>query len=269
MACRRWWLGGLGAWLALLAVGDGLAWGQARAVPPVSFPTQVETGGTAFSLPRVPLELLPPMVRETPAMCWSARRYRPTARRRRSVSAGDVQMVARPPQRGRAPVAVGGAKVMEAEDRGNGHFGWHDGETSDVEWMTVLDTPNLRVWYVEGKAKPGLLVPTVYGKALVVVSLQEARRAGPAGASPSGPPPGAHYNRALVLIARMMGATRPPGRELHEPVGDVLRRPGLVSRSGRGPDRAACFGRSRCRCHLGRWCRGRAANCASGSRKIA
>ncbi len=68
-----------------------------------------------------------------------------------------------------------GAKCLSISDRGNGRFGWADEAGSDVVWETVYRAPNLRIWYAEGKVKPGVLLPTVPIRAVVVLRHAEGR----------------------------------------------------------------------------------------------
>ncbi len=62
-----------------------------------------------------------------------------------------------------------GAQCMDITDRGNGHFGWTDGQGSDVHWETIYRTPDLRIWYAEGSARPGPLLPAMPVRAVVVL----------------------------------------------------------------------------------------------------
>lgn len=62
-----------------------------------------------------------------------------------------------------------GAPCLEIADRGDGRFGYSDGQGTDVWWETVYKSPALRVWYAEGCAKPGALLPTLPVRAVVVL----------------------------------------------------------------------------------------------------
>src|SRR5207244_5862118 len=62
-----------------------------------------------------------------------------------------------------------GVDCSPITDRGQGRFGWTDGEGSEVIWWAIADTPQARVWYAEGHVKPGPLVPSVPVKAVVVM----------------------------------------------------------------------------------------------------
>jgi hypothetical protein len=68
-----------------------------------------------------------------------------------------------------------GARCLTITDRGGGRFGWSDENGSDIVWETVYRTPELRVWYAEGKARPGPLLPLVPVRAVVLLHHNEAR----------------------------------------------------------------------------------------------
>ncbi len=62
-----------------------------------------------------------------------------------------------------------GAKCVDIEVRGNGWFGWSDGQGSDIAWVALHSTPSLRIWYAEGTVKPGALFPQVPVQCVVVL----------------------------------------------------------------------------------------------------
>ncbi len=62
-----------------------------------------------------------------------------------------------------------GAPCMDITARGEGWFGWTDGQGSDVRWETIYRTADLRIWYAEGAARPGTLLPQVPMRAVVVL----------------------------------------------------------------------------------------------------
>jgi hypothetical protein len=68
-----------------------------------------------------------------------------------------------------------GAKCLSITDRGNGRFGWTDEYGSDIVWETVYRTPELRVWYAEGKARPTAMLPLVPVRAVVLMHHVEGR----------------------------------------------------------------------------------------------
>jgi hypothetical protein len=68
-----------------------------------------------------------------------------------------------------------GAKVADVADRGNGVFGWNDGQGSDIRWQTVYRGQRMRVWHAEGKVRPAALMPLVPVQAVVVLRYAESR----------------------------------------------------------------------------------------------
>jgi hypothetical protein len=70
-----------------------------------------------------------------------------------------------------------GAKCVGINERGPGRFGWSDDQGSDLVWETVQRTPNLRVWYAEGKVRPAPLLPLVPVKAVVILRHVESQNA--------------------------------------------------------------------------------------------
>jgi hypothetical protein len=63
-----------------------------------------------------------------------------------------------------------GAKCVSITPRGDGLFGWADENGSDLVWQTVHKTAGVRIWYAEGKVRPGPVLPLVPVKALVVLT---------------------------------------------------------------------------------------------------
>jgi hypothetical protein len=72
-----------------------------------------------------------------------------------------------------------GVPCVPITDRGQGRFGWVDGQGSDITWLTVSCGPGHRIWYAEGKARPGSLLPVMPVKAVAV--LRYAQRIDDAG----------------------------------------------------------------------------------------
>jgi hypothetical protein len=62
-----------------------------------------------------------------------------------------------------------GAKCTEIRDRGDGTFAWCDDQGSAIHWQTVFDDASRRVWYAEGKARPGPLLPSVSVQIVLVL----------------------------------------------------------------------------------------------------
>jgi hypothetical protein len=99
---------------------------------------------------------------------------------------------------------------MEITDRGNGRFGWTDGEGSDVHWDTIFANSLYRVWYAEGSVRPAPLLPALPVRAVVV--LRHAQGHDRAGA------PLIHHqadlyvqtdSKTAILVTRLMGASAP------------------------------------------------------------
>jgi len=63
-----------------------------------------------------------------------------------------------------------GAKCVSITPRGEGQYGWSDENGSEIIWQTVYKTSALRLWYAEGKVRPGPVMPLVPVKALVVLT---------------------------------------------------------------------------------------------------
>jgi hypothetical protein len=68
-----------------------------------------------------------------------------------------------------------GAKVADVTSLGDGRFGWSDGQGSSLHWETALRTPQQRIWYAEGRVKPGMLLPTTAIKAVMVINYTEGQ----------------------------------------------------------------------------------------------
>lgn len=103
-----------------------------------------------------------------------------------------------------------GAPCMEISDRGAGSFGWTDGQGSDVHWETIHRTCEQRIWYAEGSARPGPLLPTVPFRAVVVLHHSERQDS-------AGHPLLWHQadvflqtdSKTATLMARMLGPSVP------------------------------------------------------------
>ncbi len=62
-----------------------------------------------------------------------------------------------------------GAKCLDIENRGRGFYGWADAQGSDIVWTAVHTGTNLRIWYAEGKVKPGTIFPVVPVQCVVIL----------------------------------------------------------------------------------------------------
>jgi len=103
-----------------------------------------------------------------------------------------------------------GAQCVEITDRGNGRFGWADGQGSNVYWDTIYRTPDVRIWYAEGVARPGPLLPGIAVKAVVV--MHHSVRQDSAGQSWMWHQAEVFVqtdSKAAALLARMLGPSVP------------------------------------------------------------
>lgn len=103
-----------------------------------------------------------------------------------------------------------GAKCLAITDRGEGRFGWAEGQGSDVWWQTVYQGPQMRVWYAQGQVRPAPLLPLVPVRAVVVLRHLEGAEDGPRALI--------HHqasifvqtdSKAAVTVARLLGASMP------------------------------------------------------------
>jgi len=152
-------------WLGLVA---SVLWAGAGAAPAQSPPASGR-GATRTSV-HLPLEELPASVRdavarivEQPTLCASA----PTEDFNGPPAL--YQWLLDHPDRAAMAWHRLGSPCLEITDHGAGWFGWTDQQGSELRWETVYRTPQVRIWYAEGKAKPGVLVPPMAVRAVVVL----------------------------------------------------------------------------------------------------
>jgi hypothetical protein len=72
-----------------------------------------------------------------------------------------------------------GARCLAITERSPGRFGWTDGQGTDISWQTVLSTPGLQVWYAEGTATPGPVLPPFPLRAVVILRYAETSSLSP------------------------------------------------------------------------------------------
>jgi hypothetical protein len=70
-----------------------------------------------------------------------------------------------------------GVAAVDIKPLKDGRFCWKDENGSELVWQNVAQGPNGRVWYAEGKVKPGALLPTVPVTAVAVLSHSDDPRA--------------------------------------------------------------------------------------------
>jgi hypothetical protein len=167
-------------WLGVLA---GVLWVSGANRGLAQQPSRAETAlEKARAASQVPLDQLPPRAREGARQALE----KPTVFSRGPAEA----FVCEPavyywfldhPDRAVVAWRRLGAKCLTITDRGSGRFGWSDESGSDIVWETVYRTPGLRIWYAEGKARPGPMMPLVTVRAVVLLHHTETRdRAGSA-----------------------------------------------------------------------------------------
>jgi hypothetical protein len=69
-----------------------------------------------------------------------------------------------------------GAKCVNILPKGPGRYGWTDDHGSEMTWSLIARSPGLRMWYADGKIKPGQVLPAIPGKAVVVLRYQTLRK---------------------------------------------------------------------------------------------
>lgn len=168
--------------LGRLGLAAGVVWacwagGGVQAQPvPVSAPADAAGRAVAAFAPRwVPVDSLPEHVRDGVRKVLE----HPTVQARGPVEIFRAdpllyQWLLNHPDRGVQAWRKLGAKCMEITDRGRGVFGWADGQGCDVHWETVYSSPLMRIWYAEGEARPGALLPQVPVRAVAVLRYSQA-----------------------------------------------------------------------------------------------
>jgi hypothetical protein len=68
-----------------------------------------------------------------------------------------------------------GAVCLNITERTEGRFGWADEQGNDIWWETIYRSPEVRIWYAQGKVKPSPLLPLVPVRAVVVLRHTKAR----------------------------------------------------------------------------------------------
>ncbi len=214
MGCRRraGWLGAIAGWLAAATVSAQQAGSTAAPTP------EHPTGAAAtpsFPPARVPLEELPPAVRD---------RVRKVLEHPTLSARGPAEgfccspllyywLVEHPDQAARLWRGLG-AQCTNILNLGGGRFGWEDAQAGEIHWDTVLRGPHQRVWYAEGQVKPAPLLPSAPVHAVLVLHHVEGRDG-------DGHPAMRHQmdlvlhtdSRALALAARLFGVAAPRAAE--------------------------------------------------------
>ncbi len=103
-----------------------------------------------------------------------------------------------------------GAKCLTIANRGNGTFGWADGYGSDVQWRTIYAGPDMRIWFAEGKVKPGNIFPMIPVQCVVVLRYKVLRNLKNAALLEQKADIFARTDsRAAALVTRLLGPSVP------------------------------------------------------------
>jgi hypothetical protein len=220
MECRRKALG----WLLMACCAAGANAALAQTMPDGSRPVPTPPPAApaqGFVAAPVPLDELPPGVRERVRAVLD----HPTLSSRGPMEAFHCRPALYYWLLDHPDLAVRlwrglGARCTDIYPRGEGSFTWKDAQSGEVHWDTVLRTARQRVWYAEGKVRPGVLLPSVSIRAVVVLNHQE-------GTDGSGKPAVRHQmdlilhtdSRAVGLATRLFGASAP--RMAEEYVGQM------------------------------------------------
>jgi hypothetical protein len=101
-----------------------------------------------------------------------------------------------------------GAKCVSIYPRGDGKFSWADENGSEVIWQTVYNESSVRIWFAEGKVRPGPLLPLVPVKAVVVLRHHNSRAADGAAVMQHQSDLFVHTDsKTAAMMARMLGPT--------------------------------------------------------------
>jgi hypothetical protein len=151
-------------WTTWLSLMIGLFWANLLGATPPCLALQEQAAA------RVPLEQVPAEVRT---------RVRQVIERPTLFSHGPAEaFTGRPavyrwlldhPDRAVVAWRKLGATCTDITDRGQGHFIWKDGQGSEISWQTIHDAASLRIWYAEGQMRPGLLLPCVRVRAVLLL----------------------------------------------------------------------------------------------------
>ena len=195
-------LGRAGLIAGLLYAGPALA--QGPIVVPVS-----AVAPTMRPLVRVPTEALDPAFRERVLKVM----HQPTLSARAApedLPLGIYTWLLDHPDRASLAWRRLGIPCAEITLRGDGTYGWSDGQGTEVGWRTVANMDDVRVWYAEGHTRLGPLLPMVPVRAVAV--LHHVRQMGADGRSVI-----THHtdvyvqtdSKAAAAVARLVGPTAP------------------------------------------------------------
>ena len=154
-------------WLVIICVtiaGGSGAFGQGKT------PTSVSNSKAAKLPPPVEIDSLPPSVREALNRVVQAPTLTAMARAEEFCTTGEMYLwlLDHPDRVSLAwqRLKIGAIDICPLE---GGRFRWQDDQGSELVWTTVAKNGEGRIWYAEGKVKPGALLPLVPVKAVAVL----------------------------------------------------------------------------------------------------
>jgi len=103
-----------------------------------------------------------------------------------------------------------GVPCVAITNKGDGRFGYADTFGSDITWSTVAKTPNMRIWYAEGQAKPNSVLPLMPIRAVAV--LHHTRKTDESGQTYVTHDVDVYLqtdSKAAAVAARLLGPTAP------------------------------------------------------------
>ncbi len=219
MDCRRKALGWLWmvAWMATVSVAAAQAVPDGRRLPS----SRPSVSSRGFVAAPVPLDELPSPMRERVRAVLD----RPTLSSHGPLEAFHCKpamyywLLDHPDSAMRFWRALG-AKCADIQTIGEGSFLWKDATYGEVHWQTIVRTPKQRVWFAEGRVKPGVMLPAVSIQAVVVLNHEEGHDGSGSAAIRHQMDMVLHTDsRAVNLATRLFGASAP--RMAEEYVGQM------------------------------------------------
>jgi hypothetical protein len=103
-----------------------------------------------------------------------------------------------------------GAKCLTITRRPDGCFSWSDGQGSEVHWSALVQTPECRVWFAQGTARPTSFLPSVPLRAVVVLHhYQDASESGKLLIHQQADLYFQTDSKTAALVARLLGPSAP------------------------------------------------------------
>jgi hypothetical protein len=136
-----------------------------------ALPVLGEERGTTSKLPLpVAVETLPPVVREALARVMQAPTLTAVAKPEEFCTTGEMYLwlLDHPDRVSLAwqRLKIGAVDICPLD---GGRFRWQDDQGSELTWRAVAKSGEGRVWYAEGKVRPGSLLPLVPVRAVAIL----------------------------------------------------------------------------------------------------